>query len=110
MGKRGMDLLRGTLDLLVLRTLRSGRSHGYGIAKAIRAATDEVLDVEEGSMYPALYRMEKRGWIVADWGITDTNRRAKFYELTPAGRTQLDAERTGWSDFSTAVGKVLESN
>jgi len=105
-----MDLLRGTLDLLVLRTLRGGPSHGYGIAKAIHAATDEVLDVEEGSMYPSLYRMEKRGWIVADWGVTDTKRRAKFYELTPEGRTQLDAESTSWNEFSNAVGKVLESN
>ena len=105
-----MDLLRGTLDLLVLRTLRGGPSHGYAIAKTILAATDEVLNVEEGSMYPALYRMEKRGWIVADWGVTDTKRRAKFYRLTPAGRTQLDAESSSWSDFSTAVGKVLESN
>lgn len=110
MGKRGMDLLRGTLDLLVLRTLSSGPSHGYAITKAILAATDEVLNVEEGSMYPALYRMEKRGWIVANWGVTDTKRRAKFYELTAAGRTQLDTQSTSWSDFSTAVGKVLESN
>ena len=105
-----MDLLRGTLDLLVLRMLRTGPSHGYAIAKAIHAATDEVLNVEEGSMYPALYRMEKRGWIVADWGVTDTKRRAKFYELTPAGREQLDAESSSWSEFSSAVGKVLESN
>lgn len=105
-----MDLLRGTLDLLVLRTLSGGPSHGYAIAKAILAATDEVLNIEEGSMYPALYRMEKRGWIVANWGVTDTKRRAKFYELTAAGRTQLDTQSTSWSDFSTAVGKVLESN
>jgi len=105
-----MDLLRGTLDLLVLRTLRGGPSHGYAIAKAIHAATDEVLNVEEGSMYPALYRMEKRGWIVADWGVTDTKRRAKFYELTPEGRTQLDNESSSWAEFSNAVGKVLESS
>ncbi len=110
MGKRGMDLLRGTLDLLVLRVLRSGPSHGYAIAKAIHATTDEVLNVEEGSMYPALYRMEKRGWIAADWGVTDTKRRAKFYQLTTEGRAQLDAESSSWNEFSTAVGKVLESS
>ena len=105
-----MDLLRGTLDLLVLRTLGSGPSHGYAIAKAICAATDEVLNIEEGSLYPALYRMEKRGWIAANWGVTATKRRAKFYDLTPVGRTQLEAESSSWSEFSNAVGKVLESN
>ena len=105
-----MDLLRGTLDLLVLRTLGSGPSHGYAIAKAICAATDEVLNIEEGSLYPALYRMEKRGWIESNWGVTPTKRRAKFYELTAAGREQLDAESSTWSEFSTAVGKVLGQN
>ena len=110
MGKRGMDLLRGTLDMLVLQTLSGGASHGYAIAKAIQAATDDVLSVEEGSLYPALYRMEKRGWIEADWGTTDTKRRAKFYELTPEGREQLATEQASWSEFSSAVGKVLETN
>jgi transcriptional regulator len=104
-----MDLLRGTLDLLVLRTLRGGSSHGYAIAKAIRAVTDDVLSVEEGSLYPSLYRMEKRGWIQAEWGITDTKRRAKFYSLTRAGRAQLTAEESSWGQFTAAVGKVLES-
>ena len=108
MGKRGMDLLRGTLDLLVLRTLDGGPSHGYAIAKAIQAATDDVLTVEEGSLYPSLYRMEKRGWIESDWGVTDTKRRAKFYTLTRDGRRQLEAEQASWHEFSGAVGKVLE--
>ena len=110
MAKGGMDLLRGTLDLLVLKTLRGGSSHGYAIAKAINAVTDGVLSVEEGSLYPALYRMEKRGWIRADWGVTDTKRRAKFYELTSAGRDQLLAEQSNWGEFSSAVDKVLEAN
>jgi transcriptional regulator len=105
-----MDLLRGTLDLLVLHILNGGNSHGYAIAKAIQAATDGVLNVEEGSLYPALYRMEKRGLISADWGITGTKRRAKFYELTSDGRAHLAAEHNNWGEFSTAVGKVLESN
>lgn len=109
MGKRGMDLLRGTLDLLVLRTLKTGPSHGYAIAKSIQAATEDALSIEEGSLYPALYRMEKRGWIAADWGVTDTKRRAKFYELTPEGRDQLVSEEAGWSEFTSAVGKVLET-
>ena len=105
-----MDLLRGTLDLLVLRTLGAGSSHGYAIAKAIQAATDDVLSIEEGSLYPALYRMEKRGWIEAAWGVTPTKRRAKFYTLTPSGHEQLATEQDSWGEFSAAVGKVLESN
>ncbi len=109
MGKKGIDLLRGTLGLLVLRTLESGRLHGYAVAKTIQSTTDETLTVEEGSLYPALYRMEKRGWIASEWGTTDTGRRAKFYSLTPEGREQLAAERATWDEFSAAVGKVLEA-
>ncbi len=109
MGKNGIDLLRGTLGLLVLRTLESGRLHGYAVAKNIQSTTDETLTVEEGSLYPALYRMEKRGWIASEWGTTDTGRRAKFYSLTPDGREQLAAERANWDEFTSAVGKVLEA-
>ena len=108
MAKTGrMDLFRGTLDMLVLLVLESGASHGYAIAKAIQASTDAVLDVEEGSLYPALYRMEKRGWIESRWGQTDTNRRAKLYELTPDGHQQLGEERANWARFTRAVGKLM---
>lgn len=108
MGRTGrMDLFRGTLDMLVLLVLETGASHGYAIAKAIQASTDDVLAVEEGSLYPSLYRMEKRGWVAARWGQTDTNRRARLYELTPAGREQLAAERDNWAQFTRAVGKLV---
>lgn len=103
-----IDLFRGTLDMLVLQTLLENPLHGYAIAKAIQRVTDEVLTVEEGSLYPALYRMEKRGWIKAGWGVTDTGRRAKIYELTRVGRDELEAEVSNWGEFASAVGKVLE--
>jgi transcriptional regulator len=103
-----MELLRGTLDLLILQTLAAGTRHGYAIAAAIQRDTDEVLQVEEGSLYPALHRMERRGWIEAHWGKTDTNRRARFYELTGEGREQLEAELQRWRTFSGAVDKLIE--
>ncbi len=109
MGKNGIELLRGTLGMLVLRTLESGPLHGYAVAKRIQSTTDEILTVEEGSLYPALYRMEKRGWVVSDWGVTDTGRRARFYTLTSEGREQLAAELATWGEFASAVGKVLEA-
>ena len=84
------ELLHGTLDTLVLKTLTGGRRHGYAIARAIEEATDGVVDVEEGSLYPALYRMERKGWVEAEWGLSELGRRAKFYRLTPKGRRQLD--------------------
>lgn len=102
-----LDLLRGTLDMLVLRILEEGPAHGYGIARRIEAVTDDALSVEEGSLYPSLYRMQRRGWIESSWGRTDTNRRAKFYRLTPEGREQLAGELSRWSEFSAAVGKVI---
>lgn len=105
--KRRVDMLRGTLDMLVLRILAAGPSHGYAVARAIQATTDEVLQVEEGSLYPSLYRMERKGWIESEWGVTDTNRRAKIYRLTKAGRRRLAEEEAVWGRFSTAVGKVL---
>ncbi|HJO05575.1 MAG TPA: PadR family transcriptional regulator [Acidobacteriota bacterium] len=109
MGKNGVELLRGTLGMLVLRTLEAGPLHGYAVAKSIQSTTDETLTVEEGSLYPALYRMEKRGWVVSEWGTTETGRRAKFYSLTLEGREQLVAELATWGEFASAVGKVLEA-
>ena len=108
MGRKGrMDLFRGTLDMLVLQVLEEGTSHGYAIARAIQRSTDEVLSVEEGSLYPALYRMEERGLIVSNWGRTDNNRRAKIYALTPEGRDHLAAERANWAEFTAAVSKII---
>lgn len=101
------ELLQGTLDLLVLRILRNGPNHGYGIAKRLREASDEVILVEEGTLYPALHRLEKRGSIEAQWRMTDTNRRAKFYSLTRDGRTKLEAEASAWAALSGAIDRVL---
>jgi PadR family transcriptional regulator PadR len=102
-----LDLVRGTLDLIILKTLTWGPMHGYAISAAIRKSTDEALLVEEGALYPALYRMEAKRWIEAEWGLSDNNRRAKFYQLTASGRKQLRAETTSWSLFSRAVSKAL---
>ena len=104
-----MDLLQGTLDLLVLRTLAGGPKHGYQIARAIKALSSEVLQVEEGALYPALHRLREKGWIQGDWGISENNRRAKFYELTPAGREALHTEAESWARYVQAVGQVLEA-
>ncbi len=104
----GSDLFTGTLDLLILRTLGAEPLHGYAIGRAIRETSSGVLDVEEGALYPALHRLEKRGLLEAEWGRTDTNRRAKFYALTAAGTTHLAAESDRWRDYSTAVQAVLD--
>ena len=109
MPKEPVELLQGTLDLLILKTLSWGSTHGYGIARWIQQVTGDVLRVEEGSLYPALHRLEKRGWIRSDWGLSENNRRAKYYELTSRGQQQLRAETSTWSVFSDAVGKVLTS-
>ena len=101
------ELLQGTLDLLILRTLRSGREHGQGVARAILQSSREMLLVEHGSLYPALQRLESRGWIRAEWGVSDNNRRARFYELTSAGRRQLVKETSEWKRLVQAVGFVL---
>src|SRR5688572_27158859 len=93
------DLLQGTLDLLILRTLALGPLHGWGIAKRIGNRSSDVLAIGQGSLYPALYRLEDKGWITAEWGISDEGRRAKFYSLTPAGKKQLAAERAQWKRF-----------
>ena len=103
------DLLGGTLDMLVLKTLLSGPQHGFAIALSIATRSDEVLLVEEGSLYPALHRLEDRGWISAAWGLSDNNRRAKFYTLTTKGRRELTRERDRWHQLVAAVGRVMES-
>jgi transcriptional regulator len=102
-----LDLLQGTLDLMILRTLLFGPSHGHAIAQRIRAASDDVLTVETGSLYPALHRLEARGWIDAEWGLSDKGKRAKFYDLTRSGRKQLAIEQSKWDELSAAVARVL---
>ncbi len=105
---RDGDLLGGTLDMLVLRTLQLGPAHGFAIALSIGRRSNEVLLVEEGSLYPALHRLEDKGWVSAAWGITDNNRRARFYTLTARGRKQLAAESDRWAQLVSAVGRVME--
>src|SRR3954453_12292808 len=104
-----MDLLHGTLDTLILKTLASGRRHGYGIAKAIEDSTDAVVEVEEGSLYPALYRMERKELIEAEWGVSELGRRAKFYRITARGRKALAAQTAEWARFSAALSRLLLS-
>jgi transcriptional regulator len=106
--QRDPDLLQGTLDLLVLRTLDQGPRHGWSIARRIQETSRDVLKVNQGSLYPALYRLEDRGWITPEWGTSDEGRRAKFYRLTPAGRKQLVEETRQWRVYSAAVNLVLE--
>lgn len=106
-GMTRMDLLQGTLDVLVLRTLTAGPRHGYDIARAIKGLSDDVLQVEEGALYPALHRLRARGWVESEWGRSEKNRRAKFYQLTPAGREALAAEARNWDRYAEAVGRVL---
>jgi transcriptional regulator len=103
-----MDLLQGTLDMLVLRTLMFGPLHGYGIARAIRDSSGEALTIEFGSLYPALKRLELKGWIASRWETSEHNRRAKFYRLTAAGRRQLRQEQSRWADFVAAVARVMK--
>jgi len=106
---RPIDLLQGTLDLLILKTLTWGPAHGYAIARWIEQLTSEVLRIGEGSLYPALHRLEERGWVDAKWELSDTKRRTKVYRLTPEGRQQLREESGSWKQFVQAVGKVLEA-
>jgi PadR family transcriptional regulator PadR len=103
----GADLLQGTLDMLVLRTLAWGPAHGYHISQAIRAASNEVFRVETGSLYPALHRLEKRGYVRAAWKTSDNNQRAKYYRLTPAGRRQLTREQSRWNQLVEAVQALM---
>ena len=102
-----IELLQGTLDMLILRTLLFGPAHGHQIAKHIQRTTDEVLQVEHGSLYPALHRLERRGWIKANWGTSDNNRRAKYYHLTRSGRQRLATEKDSWRKLTAAVAQVL---
>ena len=102
-----MDVLQGTLEMLVLRTLRAGPLHGYGIAKSIRSASNESLDIEFGSLYPALKRLEAKGCIVSAWESSETNRRAKYYRLTAAGRKYLLREHSKWAEFVRTVGRIM---
>jgi PadR family transcriptional regulator PadR len=104
-----IDLLRGTLDLLVLKSLSWGPAHGYGVARWIAQATEDALRIEEGSLYPALYRLEERGLIEAQWGLSENNRKAKFYQLTTAGRKELRAETANWSRFAQVIFAALQA-
>jgi PadR family transcriptional regulator, regulatory protein PadR len=107
MSKHGVDLPQGTLDLLILRTLALGAMHGWAISERIHQVSREVLQVQQGSLYPALHRLERRGWIKARWGASENNRRAKYYELTRSGRKQLEAEEGEWKKLTAAVAQVL---
>src|SRR5437762_2444499 len=103
-----IELLQGTLDMLILKTLQWGEQHGYGISQAIRVNSGDVLQVETGSLYPALHRLERQGWVKAEWKKSDNNQRVKEYRLTAAGKKQLHAERSKWEQFSTAIAGVLK--
>jgi PadR family transcriptional regulator, regulatory protein PadR len=105
--KPAVDLLQGTLDVLVLKTLSWRPMHGYAVARWLQQVTDDVLQIEEGSLYPALHRLERRGWAESEWGVSENNRRAKYYRVTAEGRRQLRAEASTWTAFSQAVSKVL---
>lgn len=109
MAATDLDLLQGTLDLLILKTLSWGPRHGYAVASWIRQTTRDKLQIEEGALYTALHRMEKRGWIDAEWGLSENNRRAKYYQLTARGKKQLRDETASWNDYAGAVFQVLRS-
>ena len=103
-----LDLLQGTLDLLVLRTLQTGPMHGWAISERIQQISQDVLRVNQGSLYPALHRLEHQGWIKAEWGVSELGRRARFYRLTAAGRKQLEQEAENWARLAAAIGRVIE--
>ena len=102
-----LELLQGTLDMLILRTLQWGPHHGHGIGLAIRSQSDDLLKVETGSLYPALHRLVKRGWLKAEWGVSEANQRAKYYQLTATGKAQLAREQDRWSQLVHAIGRVM---
>jgi len=104
-----VELLQGTLDMLILKSLSSGALHGYDIAERIQQMSDDVLTIQEGSLYPALHRMEERGQIEAEWGLSENNRKAKFYKLTKTGRKQLDSEASDWARLSAAISRVMQT-
>jgi PadR family transcriptional regulator PadR len=105
--REGLELLQGTLDVLILKTLSWGPRHGYAVARWLHDTSDDVLRVEEGALYPALHRMERQGWIESEWGLSENNRRAKYYQLTSSGRQQLRSKTSSWSRYSAAVSRVL---
>jgi PadR family transcriptional regulator, regulatory protein PadR len=109
MAEQSINLPQGTLDFLVLRSLRLGPMHGWAISERLHQVSSRVLQVQQGSLYPALHRLERRGWIKAHWGVSDNNRRAKYYELTGSGQKQLEAEKTVWLKLTAAVAKILET-
>jgi PadR family transcriptional regulator PadR len=109
MPKAKPDLLQGTLDMLILKALQRGPIHGFGISVEIRRMSRDLLQVEQGSLYPALYRVEEQGWIRAEWGVSDNNRKARFYELTAAGKKQLTVETANWAQVSAAINFVLQT-
>ncbi len=109
MGKDKTDLLQGTLDLLILKALKLGPRHGFGISVLIQQMSKDVLKVEQGSLYPALYRLERQGWISSEWGTSENNRKAKYYRLTPAGRKQLAEETTNWERLSQAINRIVQA-
>jgi PadR family transcriptional regulator, regulatory protein PadR len=104
-----LDRLQGTLDMLVLRTLLREPMHGWGIAQRIQLLSKDVLQVNQGSLYPALHRLEERGWVAAQWGTSENNRRARFYRLTPKGLRQLEREKSSWNEFASAVSAILQT-
>lgn len=108
-GKRKAELLQGTLDMLILKSLVKGPMHGYGVARWIQSTTNDALQIEEGSLYPALHRMQRRGWVTSDWGLSEANRRAKYYQLTREGRAQLTSEVKAWEHLVQAISLVLNS-
>ena len=103
------ELLQGTLDLLVLKTVARGPEHGWGIAQRIRQISGEIFQVNQGSLYPALHRLEERGWVASEWGVSDANRQAKFYRLTRAGERQLARETENWAELASGVARILEA-
>jgi transcriptional regulator len=109
MGSDSVDLLRGTVDMLLMRALQGGPRHGYGLADWIRGVTDDALSIDDGALYTALHRMEARGFVHSEWGVSDRGRRAKFYELTDAGRTELARGRREWDAYTAAVAKVFST-
>ena len=108
--KERQEMLLGTLDMLILRTLLGGAAHGHTIARVIEQASDDVLQVEQGSLYPALHRLEDRGWVASYWGTSENNRKAKFYKLTATGRRQLNVERSRWKEMVAAIGRVMQES
>jgi PadR family transcriptional regulator PadR len=107
MAKQNIPLLQGTLDVMILKALSTDSMHGYGVAVWLEQCTDNVLQIEEGSLYPALHRMQRKGWLDAEWGLSDNNRRAKYYRITPAGQKHLRQESASWEQFAGAVSTVL---